>query len=214
MSPRRAKAVVGRVGDDPATALREHLIDAAERLTAQAPITTITTRDIARAAGVSDGVLYNYFSDKNELLVAAMLRQYRRLIDEFQKLIPEPGTGTVEENLASIGGALFALEGEFVPMIAGLLVDPALFHRLFAAIHQEPFGIDQLRNPLTAYLEGEQRLGRIPADVDRGAVAILLMGSTSVMALAAQFMPGAPNVGASGVRAMVDALLRGLRPGV
>src|SRR5512140_2747206 len=56
MSPRRAKAVVDRVGDDPATALRELLIDAVDRLLAQGSITAITTRDIARAAGVSDGV--------------------------------------------------------------------------------------------------------------------------------------------------------------
>ncbi len=31
MSPRRAKGVKGRVGDDPATALRKHLIDVVGR---------------------------------------------------------------------------------------------------------------------------------------------------------------------------------------
>jgi AcrR family transcriptional regulator len=212
MSPRRAKAVVDRVGDDPATALREHLIDAADRLIAQTPITTITTRDIARAAGVSDGVLYNYFADKNDLLVAALLRQYRRLVDDFQELVPVPGTGTVEENLASLGSALFALESEFVPMIAGFLVDPILFHRMFAAIHEEPFGIEQLRAPVTDYLEGEQALGRIAPDVDRTAVTVLLMGSTSVMALASQMLPPALAGGGPDVRAAVNALVRGLRP--
>ncbi len=204
--------MVGRVGDDPATALREHLIDAAERLTAQAPITTITTRDIARAAGVSDGVLYNYFADKSDLLIAALLRQYRRLVERFRAQIPEPGTGTVEENLASLAGALFELESEVVPMIAGLLADPPLFHRLFAAIHEEPLGPQQLRQPLAAYLAGEQRLGRIPDDVDGEAVSVLLMGSTSILALASHVVPRGPSDRADEVRSLVDALARGLRP--
>lgn len=65
MSPRRAKATLGRVGTDPATALREHLVDTAERLLAEKQVGAITTREIARAAGVSDGVLYNYFADKD-----------------------------------------------------------------------------------------------------------------------------------------------------
>ena len=47
MSPRRAKAVGGRVGDDPATVLREHLIDATDGLLSRSPIAAITTREAA-----------------------------------------------------------------------------------------------------------------------------------------------------------------------
>src|SRR6266508_161567 len=72
MSPRRAHAVLGRAGHDPGAALREHLIDTAEKLLAERQVSSITTRDIARTAGVSDGVLYNYFADKHELVVAAL----------------------------------------------------------------------------------------------------------------------------------------------
>src|SRR5450759_2729180 len=100
MSPRRAKAVgSGRVGDDPAAALRELLIDATEGLISRGPISAITTRDIARAAGVSDGVLYNYFEDKPDLILAALVRRYQLLARRFFDASPQAGSGTVEDNL-------------------------------------------------------------------------------------------------------------------
>src|SRR5262249_61477702 len=71
MSPRWAKATRGRAGNDPATALREHLINTAEKLLTEKQAGAITTREIARAAGVADGVLYNHFADKHDLILAA-----------------------------------------------------------------------------------------------------------------------------------------------
>jgi AcrR family transcriptional regulator len=212
MSPRRAKAVVSRVGVDPAAALREHLVDAAARLATQVPIATITTREIARAAGVSDGVLYNYFGDKNDLLVEALLRQFTRVFESIRVRMPQPGAGTVEDNLASIARTLFEVEGEIIPMIAGLLADPILFHRLFAALHADPRGPQEFREPLVSYLEGERRLGRVRSDVDPAAVTMLLLGSTSILALGGQFVPNVASGEPGRVRGIVVELLRGLRP--
>ena len=42
------------------------LIDAAASLLAERETTAVTAREIARRAGLSDGVLYNYFEDKPE----------------------------------------------------------------------------------------------------------------------------------------------------
>lgn len=204
--------MVGRAGDDPAAALREHLVDAAARLTTQAPIVTITTREIARAAGVSDGVLYNYFHDKNDLLVEALVRQFRRIFESARTRIPEPGSGTVEDNLASLAVTLFELERDVIPMIAGLLADPLLFHRMFAALHEDPLGPDWYREPLVSYVEGERRLGRIRSDVDPDAISLLLIGSTSILALAGHVVPGVQSTELDRVHHVVDELLRGLRP--
>ncbi|MGZ6273852.1 MAG: TetR/AcrR family transcriptional regulator [Candidatus Limnocylindrales bacterium] len=213
MSPRRARAVSGRVGDDPATALREHLIDAAERLLAQTPISSITTREIARTAGVSDGVLYNYFADKDDLVLAALLRRYRTITERFSTRLPEAGSGTLEGNLGAIAGALFELAADVIPMIAGLLSDPPLFHRLFEAMHQEPLGPQLLGEPLAKYLEEEQRLGRVSPDVDPRAVAWLLLGPTAMVALASQMgrVQGSIDLPEQ-LRQMVAALMTGLRP--
>jgi AcrR family transcriptional regulator len=68
MSPRSARALAGREGDA-GVLLREHLLDTADRLLAQGDVATITARALARAADVSDGVLYNHFADKNDVLL-------------------------------------------------------------------------------------------------------------------------------------------------
>ncbi|HVB64884.1 MAG TPA: TetR/AcrR family transcriptional regulator, partial [Nitrolancea sp.] len=94
MSPRSAKAVRGRHDEDPSAALRELLITTAEQLLVEGQVADITTRDIARAAGVSIGVLYNYFASKNDLLVTALVRRVQRSVAQFDTDLPEPGTAT------------------------------------------------------------------------------------------------------------------------
>src|SRR5688572_7785639 len=101
MSPRPAKAVRGRTGDDPATALRDLLIDTAERLIGERPASAITTREIARAAGVSDGVLYNYFADKNDLIITALVRRHTETLRQYDLALPAPGSGSVADNLGA-----------------------------------------------------------------------------------------------------------------
>jgi AcrR family transcriptional regulator len=174
MSPRRAKATAGRVGDDPATTLRRHLIDTAENLLAQRQVASITTREIARAAGVSDGVLYNYFADKHELIIAALIRRYERVLSTFDTGLPEPGSGTVEANLIAYAEAALALVTEALPMAAGLMSEPALLHRFIMEIHREPFGPHRLREPLANYLAGEQKLGRLGQFPPHAALSLIL----------------------------------------
>src|SRR3954470_7140009 len=134
MSPRRAKEVRGRVGDDPAIALREHLIEHAEQLLAPRSAATVTTRDIARAAGVSDGVLYNYFSDKHELIVAALLRRITHLMHTYLADLPKAGTGTVADNLVRYALTMLDLFGHALPVVGGVVSDPVLLHRLMHAL--------------------------------------------------------------------------------
>jgi AcrR family transcriptional regulator len=211
MSPRRAKAVSGRAHQDPATALREHLIDTAERLLADHPVATITTRDIARAAAVSDGVLYNYFADKHDLLLAALLRRYQALAERFEAVVPEPGSGTVEQNLHRFAEAMLDLHARLLPTIAGLVSEPALMHRFVDAIHGVPFGPQHNQHRLADYLAAEQALGRIAGDVDPTATSILVTGSALVLVIANHVLPAdARPASARQLPAIVDTLMRGV----
>jgi len=213
MSPRRAKAVTGRVGDDPATALREHLIDTAGQLLAQRQVSTITTREIARTAGVSDGVLYNYFTDKYDLLLAALLRRYQALADRFAAALPAPGTGTVAANLRTFAQASLAFQADLLPIGVGLMSEPALLHRFMETIHADLHGPQQNQSRLSGYLRDEQQLGRLPADVDPVAAATLLTGACLNFAIAGLVLPeGARPSTAAALPAAVETLLRGLRP--
>jgi AcrR family transcriptional regulator len=182
MSPRRAKAVRGRAGDDPATALREHLLDAAERLLAERAVPAITTRELARAAEVSDGVLYNYFQDKNDLLLTALVRRYRRLADRFTAGLPVAGTGTVEGNLLALAGAMLELDLAVLPVFGGLMSELPLLHRFFAEMHRPPYGAQVIFHTTGEYLQAEQRLGRLPAAAPEPAIT-LFTGAIAMLAL-------------------------------
>ena len=191
MSPRWAKATRGRAGDDPATALRQHLIDTAEKLLTEGQVGAITTREIAREAGVSDGVLYNHFADKHDLILAALIRRYAQALSHFEADLPEPGTATVEANLITYAEAALDLVAQALPMVAGLMSEPALLHRFIAEIHREPLGPERMRQPIADYITGEQRLGRL-GEFPIEAALSLMIGPTLMLGFT-ELVGGAPR---------------------
>lgn len=70
---------------------RQELLAAVWRVIARTGIVGVTTREIAREAGVSTGVLAHYFADKEELLAAALRlshqQVYERIRDRTQGLL-------------------------------------------------------------------------------------------------------------------------------
>jgi len=202
--------VRGRVGDDPATALREHLIATAEKLLGERQVAAITTRDISRSAGVSDGVLYNYFATKHELLVAALVRRYAGSVTRFDADLPAPGTGTVEENLIVYAQAAVDLVTETLPTAAGLMSEPALLHRFIEEIHRQPFGPHRLRQPIADYLAAEQRLGRLGA-FDIEAAMSLIMGPAIMLGFAAHVSGASLDELANQIPGIVRTLLTGIQ---
>ena len=186
MSPR--KPAVLRDGDG--QNLREYLIETAARLIGERGSAGLAVRDIAREARVADGVLYNYFEDKEDLLAHALLAHVGTVMNAAPGL-PPAGTGTVAENLrAFIDGGIATLQ-RVTPAFAGLIAQPKVLARFHAMVGGDPAfdpastddteaarddgrGLPDL---LTTYLRGEQRLGRIRAGVDIGAAAALIVGA-------------------------------------
>src|SRR5215207_3328582 len=164
MSPRRAAALRAKHPGEAMT-LRDHLVAATEQLLEHHALGQLTTRAIAHHAGVSDGVLYNHFDDKADLVMAAMLRRYEGLIERLEAATPVAGEGTVVGNTQSYGRALSEVEADALLHGAALVGHPPLLHRFWAEIHRSPFGVDRLRRPLAGYLEAERRLGRVADDL-------------------------------------------------
>jgi AcrR family transcriptional regulator len=212
MSPRRARAVQNHEGSDPADALREHLIATADRLVAEGRVSSLTTRQIARAAGVSDGVLYNYFSSKNDLLVTAVVRRYASLVTRFETQLPVAGTQPVEANLSQLIRALHDLLGQTLPIARGLLSEPDLLSRFIEEIHRQPLGAGRLVDPISRLVESEQEHGRIDSSVPGEAAMTLILGSALNLALA-QAMGGVSDDEVTQViPQLADLLMHGLGP--
>ncbi len=74
-----SEVVPGRpASDEAADALREQLLDAAARVFASEGYAGAKIMDIVKAAGLSCGAVYVRFGSKDELLLAAVLRQVER----------------------------------------------------------------------------------------------------------------------------------------
>jgi len=212
MSPRRA-AVLIHHGAGGAPTLREHLVHVTEGLLGETRLHELTTRRIAREAGVSDGVLYNHFDDKTELVLAALVRRYGAVLERFEASLPKAGEGSVAENLTTAARALRDLEVDALVIGAGLIADAGLLHRFWFEIHQPPLGLDRLRRPFAAYLEAERELGRVRADVDVEAVVTLLFGASAMDALSAHFSHGAGHHhGDEQLQASVATIFQALAP--
>ena len=222
--------------DDSGQNLRDYLIATAARLIDQRGSAGLAVRDIAREAQVADGVLYNYFEDKEDLLVHALLAHVGNVMNSAPQLLPAPGEGTVAENLrAFIDGGIATLV-RVTPAFAGLLSQPKVLTRFHAMVGGDPAfdpasaddgeaarddgeaarddgrGLPDL---LTAYLRGEQRLGRIRADVDIDAAAALVVGAMHGQILPRVLFtpPGSPVTIPPGLGArLADIVLDGIAP--
>lgn len=168
MSPRKAAALRGSPDEH---GLRAHLVTTAQRLIADQGAAGLTVRAIARAAGVADGVLYNHFADKDDLLTAAVTAHVAAAHAALGDL-PIPGAATVEQNLRTYLRAGLALHHAVLPVFAGLLATPAVLTRFAESEARD----SDWRAQLTRYLSAEQELGRIAPAADIDAAAAILVG--------------------------------------
>lgn len=168
------RPAVLRDGDDDRT-LEEHLVATAARLLDERGSAGLTVRDIAAAAQVAVGALYNHFADKDELLARALAAHVDTVMRSGLPL-PAAGDATLAENLGVyIDYGLVSL-ARVLPAFAGSLGTPGVIRRtgeLLSTGHGPP-GIPHL---VGDYLDAEQRLGRIRPDADLPAAAMLITGA-------------------------------------
>jgi AcrR family transcriptional regulator len=132
MSPRKPAVLRDGDGQD----LRDYLITTAARLIGERGSAGLSVRDIAREAQVSDGVLYNYFEDKEDLLARALLAHVGTVMVSLPQL-PPAGTGTLAENLRLFIDIGIGSLTRVVPAFAGLLSQPKVLTRFHAMVGGE-----------------------------------------------------------------------------
>ena len=72
-------------------ARREQIVEAATRVFAEKGFRRATIREVAQAAGISEGTIYNYFEDKDALLMAILeeLNETERRAEDFEEGMAE-----------------------------------------------------------------------------------------------------------------------------
>jgi AcrR family transcriptional regulator len=220
--------------------LREYLIATAARMIGERGSAGLAVRDIAREAKVADGVLYDYFEDKEDLLVHALLAYVGAVMASVPQM-PPAGTATVAENLGLFIDRGLGTLTQVMPAFAGLLSQPKVLRRFHAIVGGDAaFGVataedaspgpaepaDEsdgepggehgrgLGDMLTRYLRAEQRLGRVGAGADIDAASTLIVGAIHGQILPTVLLnPGAPVSNPPGLAArLADTVLAGIAP--
>jgi len=227
MSPRQPAALRDSGDRD----LRQHLLATAARLIRERGSAGLSVRDIAREAQVADGVLYNYFDDKDDLLAQALLLHVASVMAAVPAM-PPAGTGSLAANLRQFIEAGIATLTQVTPAFAGLLAQPGVIRRFHEMVGGDqaftgptsetghttiprPTGGNPRSLPeiATAYLLDEQRIGRLDPAADVEAAAVMLVGAIHGLVLPRVLFspPGgtpAPLPGIAG--RLADTILRGI----
>ena len=143
------------------TARRNQILAAATQVFAQKGFHQTTIRDIARQAGIADGTIYNYFANKNELLIAILDR-----LNESEKRPSELGAAAGQDfrtffvtYLQHRLELLLANRQLFQALLPELLVNPLLHRRYFEQVIAPSLNLGE------QFFQGQMAAGHLsPAD--------------------------------------------------
>lgn len=159
-----------------ATPTREAILAAAEQVIRDRGVLSTTTRLIARAAGCSEGSIYNHFANKDQLIAGVVCERLAAFPERARQLPELAGTGEVETNLAELVALAIDFFAEVTPMTAAMMADPASTRRHVAELDAAGKGPRWTIRALVDYLRREQQLGRIAADAHLEGAAMALVG--------------------------------------
>ncbi len=112
-------------------ARREQIVGAATRVFAEKGFRRATTREVARAAGVSEGTIYNYFENKDALLLAILdrLNETERRAADFEEGMATDFRGFLEQYLRRRISLIWENREVFRVVLSEMLVNAELRDR-------------------------------------------------------------------------------------
>jgi AcrR family transcriptional regulator len=189
-------------------ATRQRILEAAREVMISQGLVRATTKEIARAAGLSEGTLYNHFANKEELFLCTLNELPSGFVMLMRGLRERVGTEPVTAVLAQVARSALVFYGEAVPMGASALADPQLLARQRETLATRGAGPQRANEAVAAYLRAEQKLGRVRGDANPEAVAYMLLGAIYQYVYWRQFLGRPPQPDADD--RFIDGLLNTL----
>jgi len=192
--------------------MRDELVDAATRILRRDGLAKLSTRAVAREAGVSEGALYKHFATKEELLLAAvdmLVAPYSAVASELPSKV---GLGDVATLLGDVAVANYHFSLAAGPILGSLHADPALHRSYLALLRSRDMGPHHAMALLGRYIAAEQRLGRLNPEVPPDALADLVMAIAHFHASLDNGVGRDTSEGPARVRRTLAAALAGFLP--
>jgi AcrR family transcriptional regulator len=164
--PRRTSEATAR--------LRADLIEHARTLVRRDGATALTMRALAAEAGCAVGLPYKVFADRGELVTEVAVSELGDLARRMAAWAAETGTRSVGENLDRYASIL--LDAETPALTLAESIDGERLRARFDDSAEALSFFDSLGSVVADYLAGEQRTGRVRADVDTAAFGFVISG--------------------------------------
>lgn len=155
--------------------LRDQLFRAAERLLVRDGPSGLSSRAITTEAGCAKGILHNHFTDLDGFLAEFVLTRFHAALHDVAELHTKAGQATVADNLAETAAAL--LGSPVLVAHSVLIFRPSLIARLRESHGHHSPPLADLERIFAAYLDAEQKLGRVLAGTDTTAVALAIVAT-------------------------------------
>lgn len=187
---------------------RQRIVDAAQKVILTKGLVRATTKEIAAAASVSEGTLYNHFANKEEMFLSALGQLPSGFITLVVGLPQRAGSESVRAVLSEVLRVALDFYADAIPMGASIFADPELLARHRELLKMRGAGPQRANDLLAAYLRAEQDLGRVRADTDPEALAYLLLGAVYQRVYWQQFLgeEAAADADDQFVRSLLDSI--------
>jgi len=193
---------------------RQNIICATEHLLQTHGLARLTTREIAREAGVTEGLIYHHFKDKAELILEVVEQRLHDTKNVLQTLPLRVGLRTLSENLEEVLSVVYRSHYEIVPIVCSVFADHQLRTRMREIMKEREIGPQNAINWLAVYLAAEQRLGRMADNIIPEIAAKCLWMISIQKAMDDQLIEQKPNAARirQEIHQYVQTLMTGFEP--
>lgn len=163
---------MGVSGRMPAAKRREQLLDVAAQLFAQAGYARATTAELAKAAGVTEPIIYRHFKSKRDLFVALVERAAERTIRQWEDHLA--GAKDPAERLLRLLGdnPMVSLHGRYVYRVILQAITEVEDEKIQTAVKRH---IGELHKFLARELKRAQSEGKVTKNSSAEIIAWLLI---------------------------------------
>lgn len=170
---------------------RDRIIDAAATVLLERGVAGSTTKEIAKAAGCSEALLYKHFTDKQELFLAVLSQRVPDLAEESDE---EPAD--LAGRLAHLVARMIDFFAQTFPIAVSIFGAPHLLAEHRDGMQRHGGGPEATVRFVLGRLEAERAAGHVRSGADLTTAARVLVGYAFHLAFLAVY---------SGQRQVADA---------